>query len=1078
MKKTCSLWISVCAILIGLPPFANSQITGGAVSGVVRNQNGDPVAGAKVAAVNSGTNQSRVTATGDDGAFRFPSLSVGGYEIKVEADGYAKAVRQVSLQVSQDARADFELAVAGANDKTNVVATAGPITETSNSVLGIVIDNKQIDELPINGRNFLQLGTLVSNVSATSSLKGGAEGGIQNGPFSVSGQRDRSLTFFVDGVDSNDSLSNSISAQVSLDSIQEFKLITNLGSAEYGHRSGGMLNILTKAGSNDFHWSGFEFFRNDVFNAKNYFEKTVDQPASSFRNNQFGATAGGPLVKDRIFWFANYEGQRLRAGSVQFASVPTEDQRLGIFRNPATGLNVQLPVDPVSARILDRFVPKPNAASVFGNYLANPTIRTRNDFGLFKLDSLLTGDDVLNVRYLVSDGETFNPIVFNVFGGGSSGSSNLPPTIPGFGIIETTRTHNLAVGYAHNFSTSTVNDLRVGYNRRFGYLDPEDTSVPFDLGFVGAVAPTGLFETSVPGITKIGNMSYYPIHTSQANWHMVDTLAHLAGRHSFKAGGDLRFLRQRISTGRTGGGVLTFTGVASRISPLADFVMGVPTIGVVFASPLASPMNESSIGLFVQDDFQATNRLVLNLGLRYELNTVLSSPNHSLTNFSLERGAFTPGVDTDTGLYRGDHNNFAPRVGFAWSVTSDGRTVVRGGYGVFYDAPLQTFAVAMNGNDLSNPRYLFSFATRAPGRLGSTYDPAAVRPSPAAALYGYDEGLRTPYAQHFNLNVQRELGRSVLVSAGYVGTKGTKLIRVRDLNQAVYIPGVGADGKPLSTAANLLFRRPTQLNRLTPFLADSIQQTETSASSIYHSLQATVTKRMTRGLSIVSAYTWSRSIDDATDPVGFTGDSGGPQNARDLRQERASSVFDTRHRFTIGYTYQLPFHGGGWVEGWSVVGIATAQSGQPFTAVLGFDASLTGSRAQRPNFVPGALIHKDGQLSYDPSLAKDPVTGVPLVLIPAPGQFGTLGRNTFTGPGYKNLDLSLIKETRLGEKLRVQGRFEVFNVFNTTNLALPLRQMNETLFGRSTKTQDVAGGVPGIGGGGPRVIQLGLKFVY
>jgi hypothetical protein len=343
----------------------------------------------------------------------------------------------------------------------------------------------------------------------------------------------------------------------------------------------------------------------------------------------------------------------------------------------------------------------------------------------------------------------------------------------------------------------------------------------------------------------------------------------------------------------------------------------------------------------------------------------------------------------------------------------------------------------------------------------------------------YDENLRTPYAQHFNLTLQHEFRSALLLSLGYVGSKGTRLTMMRDINQAVYIPGVDATGRPFSTAdpANIMSRRPSQLYHLTNYPVGIVEDFETGASSIYHAFQATFTKRMTRGLSILGTYTWSKSIDDASDPYGFAGDSGFPQDSNNIRQERARSVFDNAHQFTLGYTYELNLKGNRWIEGWQLQGITTAKTGQPFTPLLTFDPSLTGRNFVRPNNVPGALISKDGQISFNPALPLDS-RGIPLAIIPKTGQVGDMGRNTFTGPGYKNVDMSVSKETRIGEKLRMQTRFEMFNVFNTTNLALPERKLTDPFFGRSTKTQDVVGGVPSIGGGGPRVIQVALKFTY
>ncbi len=1079
MKKTVNLLIIVCAVMIGLPRHAVAQSTGGTVHGVVRNQLREPVAGAKVTSINSGTNQTRSTQTDEGGLYRLPSLAVGTYEISVEADNFQKTVQQVTLRVGEDASVDIELSATGSAEQVNIVSSSSSaaMTETSSSVLGIVIENKQINELPLNGRNFLQLGTLVANVSSTASLKGGSEGGLLNGPFSVSGQRDRSQTFLVDGVDNNNTFTNSLSAQVSIDAIQEFKMISNLGSAEFGHHSGGMLNIITKSGTNEFHASVFEFFRNKALDAPNHFEKLAAQPASKFNNNQFGGTLGGRIIKDKAFFLVNYEGQRLRVGTPQFSNVPTVAERSGLFKNPTTGQNVQLSVDPVSQKVLDKYVPLPNTQNVLGNYLATPTIKSRSDFALARMDYLLSGDDVVNVRYFRSDTNTFNPIIANVIL-----SSILPPTIPGFGFTELSRTHNLAVNYTHNFSTQVINDFRFGYNRHHNLQDPEDDAKPSDQGFGHLSTPTGMFQISIPGITKIGNYPLYPLQISMNNFHLADSLSWTSGRHALKAGGEVRLVREAETVSRAGAGTLTFTGLSTRISPLADFVTGAAAAGSLIVRDFGYPMRQAHFGLFVQDDYQVSHRLVLNLGLRYEVSSEFSSPTHHLRNYSVARGFFTPGEDGSS-LYKPDHNNFAPRLGFAYTLTEDGRTVVRGGYGFFYDTLTFSSAATLDLNRAEDPFILVSFPSPGAGKLSTLFNPATLVNALAGAPTPrtYDEGLRTPYAQHFNLTFQRELGKSILISTGYVGTKTSKLLRERDINQAIFIPGVDAQGKPLSTSAsaNILARRPTQLYGLSKTPISTILQQETSASSIYHSFQATFTKRMGHGLSLLSAYTWAKSIDDATDPIGFTGDTGGPQNSHDLRPERALSIFDIRHRLTVGYTYELPSLGKTpWLNGWQVNGIATFQSGQPFTPILGFDPSLSSSLNVRPNHVPGAITSKDGQLFINPNLPRDPVRNIPIALIPKAGEFGTLGRNTFTGPGYKNVDVSLIKETRLSEGLRLQIRGELFNVFNTTNLALPLRSLTDPFFGLSRKTQDVAGGLPGIGGGGPRVVQLAVKLVY
>jgi len=1072
MKKGFLVALTMLLATMGIARVSYSQITGGTLAGGVHSQNGQVISSVKVTVINKATNQTRVVECNPDGEYRLPGLSAGDYKVVVQADGYAKVTRDINLQVNQEVKADFELTPVGSSETMDVLASQASITESGNSVLGAVIENKQITQLPLNGRNFLQLGSLVANVTATASLRSAAEGGIRNGPFAVSGQRDRSLTFLVDGLDNSNTLSDALTSRVSIDAIEEFKMITSLGSAEFGFHSGGQVNIVTRAGSNVFHATAFEFFRDNHLNAANYFEKIVDRPAAPFRNNQFGGSLGGPLVRDRAFFFASYEGQRLHAGSPQFADVPTQDERNGIFLNPATRQPVQLPVDPVSARILS-LVPLPNANTRYGNYVSSPQVQSRDDFGMVRVDYLLGGNDVLNGRFFVSDNHTLHPVIFNVFL-----TTAAPPAIPGFGTDAPVRAYNVAIAHTHNFSLHTINDLRFGYNRSDSLEDTQSKIKPSDLGFQGMEGVSGLFGIDVGSTTLAGNVYVYPQEELISNFHLSDSMSLIRGRHSVKFGGEARWLRDGYTVAQQGSGFILFTGLASQISPLADMVMGIPSFALKFNRQFGGPTRTSNYGFYFQDDLQAAKRLVVNLGLRYELNTVLSSPTHTLTNFSPALGLYTPGFDSNAGLYQPDHTDFAPRVGFAWSATADGRTVVRGGYGWYYDAIVHYTGPSLNLSYPASPVSSISVAPPVPGGLAGVFNPQALVPFPGLGSPAYDQHIRIPYAQHFNLNVQREIGRDILVSVGYVGSLGKRVLDERDINQAVYIPGTDAQGNPLSTQANVIFRRPTQLSGKYNAIIGSINMAETTASSYYHSFEATFSKRFSHGLSLLSSYTWSRSIDDATDPLGFAGGSGEPQDSTRPDLERGLSIFDMRHRFTAGVTYSLPFHQNRWTRDWQVNTIISLQSGQPFTPILGFDPSLTGSGNVRPNDVTGAILVKDGHLSFNPSLPVDPVTRIPLALIPAPGQFGTMGRDTFIGPGYHNVDISGQREIRLKEKMRVQARLEAFNIFNTANLGLPNRRMTDPLFGISTRTQDVAGGSPGIGGGGPRVMQVAVKLVF
>src|SRR5262249_55389209 len=363
-----------------------------------------------------------------------------------------------------------------------------------------------------------------------------------------------------------------------------------------------------------------------------------------------GTTIGGPIIKDKTFFLGNYEGQRLHSGNPQFSNLPTAAQRQGIFTNPATGQTTQLPVDPVSANIMNRYLPLPNIHSEFGNYFSQAELTARHDSAMARVDHLLTGDDLLNARYYVSDSDTFLPINPE----GVRFSAARPPTFPGFGLTERTRTQNIAVAYTHNFTVQTINDMRFGYNHHWLDQKPQNQDSPSELGFIGVPDSKGLFLMSIAGISQFGAVAY-PVLSRFSNFYFSDSLSFIRGRHSLKTGAEVRFLNQRMSTFQPGQGQMIFTGAASHISPLADFVLGIPTTALHYQRAWAGPWSQSVWGFFVQDDYQVSKRLVLNLGMRYELDTVIDSSTNALTNFTFEHGLFTPGLDTTKDLYNGDH---------------------------------------------------------------------------------------------------------------------------------------------------------------------------------------------------------------------------------------------------------------------------------------------------------------------------------------------------------------------------------------------------------------------------------------
>lgn len=1053
--------------------------TTGTITGVVNDSENAAIGGARVVVRNIGTNLTRETITSETGQFQVALLPVGEYEITVEVDGFNKVQTKVVLQINQVVRTDFSLTVASITGEIIEVNGAEALVTSDNSTQSTVIDNKKIVDLPLNGRNFLQLGSLIPGVAAAVG-GGGAEGATEAGAFSVGGQRDRAANFYIDGTDNNQVINNNTAATASVDAIQEFTILTSTFSAEYGRNSGAVVNVVTKSGTNQIHGTLFEFLRNDKFDASNIFDNAAGQKKPKFRNNQFGFTLGGPIVKDKTFYFINYEGQRTRVGNTIFTTVPTILERQGIFIDPNTGQQVRVPVDPVSARFLSLY-PLPNAATQFGNFVSSDVIRLRRDNAIAKLDQKLGQNDQLSIRYLINDRDTFTPVL------SASGNSQASAQVPGFGTTVEARVQNLSISETHIFSSNAINEFRFGYNRFVDVQLGIDTTDPNTLGLPNNNMSTlgkGIPQIIVSGISGIGNSNLFPFTDNLQTYQVLDNFSFSRGRHNFKTGFDIRKLHVDGSEDLSFAGTIVFDGAQTGISALADFVQGTPQsafIGRGFTSP---KIRLSNYYFYFQDDFKYSNKLTFNTGIRYELNTVPTASKR-LFNFTPSRGIF------GESLYKGDHNNFAPRFGFAYTpFGGTNRTVVRGGFGVFYDLPFQNVTFNLTFNPPTTTM-LFNFGPFQAGRLGRVFSDTSLDPS-GPAFVTIDPNFRSPYSLQYNLTLQQELPGQIALEIGYVGTRGVKLIGARDINQAVFFPGASGD--------DIFDRRPTQLSGLDFGVggADIVQEQETIGSSIYNSLQLKVSKRFNSGLSFLSAYTYSSSIDNLSDIFGFKGSAAIPQDSNNLAAERGFSPFDIRQRFTLSYTYELPFGKGKkfftnagnladkLLSNWQMNGIVTLQSGQPFTIFLGIDQALTGNifGEQRPNNIPGVFVQTDdGRVVLSQNFVNS--DGSPNIsalqqagVFPGAGQFGSLGRNTFKGPKYKNFDFSLTKRTNFSDNTALEFRAEFFNLFNRPAFALPDNNLSSPTFGQFSRTPDVASGSPKIASGSPRVVQFGLKLIF
>jgi outer membrane receptor protein involved in Fe transport len=996
----------------------------------------------------------RQSTTNGEGFFTLPLLPPGVYSVQAEREGFSVAeIDNVELPVAGQVSQNIVLQVGGLRETVNVSA-GPPLLQTATSALSETVTNRQVDLLPMNGRDFRRLTVLLPG-AAPRSQRGSL------GSFTVDGQREKANIFLIDGVDNNDSFRNQPSFNqggvtgapatlLPVDAINEFTLQTQ-GAAEYGRNSGAIVNIMVKSGTNDFHGSAYDFLRNDNFDARNFFEGAKNE----FRNNNFGGVLGGPIIRNRTFFFGAYEGQREFVFSPSVVRVP-DSANLSAARaaNAAAGI----PENELSSRLLQLF-PQPNLNAATGNNYSFAAPNTNNsDNFLAKIDHRFNDHYNLSGRYIFGDGSQVFPLT----------SGNGSP-LPAYQTVVPTRIQLAGLNLSQILTSQVVNETRVGYNRFEQTFTPLDAD--FDPAGIGLVTGAKSLPTiTITGYVPLGAPTNVPRGRVSSAYQFVDNLTWVRGSHAFKMGGEYRRAIVNSFNDQLARGRLNFDS-------LADFLAGkVSTSGTaILRGATRRDTFTNNFGLFLQDDWKITPRLTLNLGVRYEYLGIFQEEGDRLANFIPTRGLVRvgePGLDR---LYEPDHNNFAPRFGVAYDLDGRGKTVLRGSYGIYYDTPSQDYFL-LQGFQNGGPGSPALNPLPGLGVFNLTFPPGATIPfGPGVPIFGtasgslpatnisvfaVDPNLRTPYVQNYNLNVQRELRPGTVFQASYVGSRGVKLYRVRDLNQATAGP-----------AATRQQRRP--FNSQFPEFS-FINFLETSASSSYNALQTTIRQRL-GGLDLYGTYTWSKSIDDASNGI-YSGTRGVsyPQDGNNLRAERALSSFDLRHRVTVNVVYDLNFlsrvPGPKWLtDGWQVSGIYTGQSGLPITPFLSVDSSGTGELNDRPDLVgnPNSGPRRPNEWFNKAAFAQ-----------PLAGTFGNSARNVIIGPNLHAIDLSMSKLTRVTERLSVQFRGEIFNALNRANFSLPNVDFNATTFGAISETPDVTAGNPRLGEGGPRVIQFGVKVMF
>ena len=1061
MKIPMLLTLILCSAVI-----CSAQTFRGGIQGTVTDPNGAVIPGADVTITNPDTGLTRTMQTDSEGAYLVSELPIGTYQVTVKKAGFHDlTVKNVKVEVSTTTRADVPLQIAGGVDIIDIPA-GEPIVNTAENNLGGSIQAKQLQELPVSGRDFTKMLVLVPG-------SGGDPSGVADSPgsfglFSINGNRGRSNNYLIDGTDMNDGYRNlpainqggvfgTPATILPMDAIQEMSIISST-EAEYGRSSGATVNIVTRSGTNTIHGTGYEYFRNNKLDARNFFN-TKDQPQDVFHNNQFGFSLGGPIKKNKTFWFVSYEGQRETVGIPTVARVPTTAEIAAATANNGGVVN------PVIANLLARNPwPAPNRPpDARGNNLqiSNGASNHVNSF-IGKIDQHIGKDDLLTGRYYFGKSDQSFPLA--LVGGG---------ILPGFNTVTPTNVNIASVSYTHVFSPHLLMELRGGYNRFKETFFPQDSSFnPTSIGLnMGTSAQDfGLPQIGVDGFATLGANTSVPRGRVDTNTQLFGNVSYSAGRHNWKFGYEFRrtFVDGFFDSGYRG--KLSF-------DTLDDFIAGTPTGGRQARGNSSRQTFQNNSSLYLQDSFHISPHVTLNYGVRWEYFGVIGEKQN---RFSLLSPAGT--LTLVNQLYPKDYNNFAPRASLAWDIRGNARTVVRAGWGLYYDSfsqdffvgqlPFNTFNPGPAYNGIGADAVTFSFspaATLAPGVR--VFDASTFS---ATDVFTVDQNIRTPYIHVYNANVQQELARNVALEVGYVGSAGRKLFRYRDINQ-------------LTSAGTSAFPAFVYVN-----------QFESTAASNYKSLQASLQIRNWHRLTSTVNYTWSHSTDNASDGQDYVPNATQPDNSFQPNRERANSNFDMRHHLTWVFNYDLPKlgHVRGLSSGWAVNGVLAVASGQPFNVNYLFEGDFNGSGEffGRPDLVgnPFTGTHTPDRF-LDLTAFKVPCTlDVAGDCIAGTQHFGNLGRNAFVGPHYRNFDFSLVKNNSLTERVKVQIRVDIFNVFNHPNFANPLwpnfgvdfLQNGIDATGRGvgflpiTTTPDVGTGNPFLGGGGSRNVQLGVRLSF
>jgi hypothetical protein len=1077
MRPTIHAMVALLVCIVSVPPLYGQNTA--EIRGAVTDSTGAVLPGVSVTLTNEGGGQERRQVTDASGNFVFATLTNGNYVVKAELPGFKTQIRdRITLQSGQRLNIDLSLDVGAINEEVTVTEEAG-LLRTSNAEVSEVIENERLVNLPLNGRQFVQLTLLSDNVYLTPVGTRGAALAQTGRQVVIAGQRVGHNLYTMDGVSVTDQYFNNLVISPSIDALQEFKIQKSIYSAEFGGKASANVNAVTKSGTNEYHGSLFEFLRNDIFDARNYFDPE-DSPKPPLRLNQFGGSLGGPMPGHKAFFFTNYEGSREHSGLTRTFSVPSAKVREGDFsglptiydplrtdlttgrRQPFEGNRIPRErLNPAALAFLQK-VPLPTSQGEVQNFLASPLIKNDSNQFTARLDYTPSAHDTIFARFTGANMVTFQPY----------GNSNLNETLmPGFGYQIVTRARNLALSHTHVFAPNLIHEFRAGYLRATGGQESQNRGVDFGLisGLQGVTRDPN--ETGYPAVnladaySSMGDPATLTLRRNNS-FDFFDNVAWTVKSHSFKFGTYIYRLRFNPLSSPNARGSFNFTprytSSASGLSDgnaFADFLLGYPSSAQVGVGRGQMDARTLWTHFYAQDDWRPSAKLTVNLGVRYEINGHLVETRNRFSNPELNRFVIASDdsgkIDNDaTGLLavipipyvtskdagydrsllRPSYNRLAPRIGFAWSPLGSDQFVVRSGFGIFYNQA---------GYSLNE-----SLALNLPFYFNKSITPPADQPVPAFTTTdillapntgsisgsGLVHDYRSEYAESWTVSVQRMFGTNWGVMATYLGSRV-----------------VGADN---STYFNIPEPGPGPIDTRRPNPALSAMRTiRWDGWSKYQSMTLKLEKRLSSGFQLDANYTWSKAMDDASDVGPTFHEFNVPQDVRNLRAEKSLSSFHHAHRFVFTGTYELPM-------GWTFNSIGTFQTGAPITINLPNDnANIGTGPAQRPNLLRNPNLRR-GRMAerwFDTDAFS----------MPAPFTFGNAGRNIVYEDGETNVDLSVTKQFKTSEATRLEFRAEIFNIFNFLNfVGAPGRIAFTPNFGRLFNA------------GPSRQVQLGLKLMF